>query len=217
MAYRRIPDKFYKARQGYVLRRALPTDVRTVVGRAELKEPGATLQEARARVPAFIARTDQEIAIARGHLQLGADEHIDRIPHTFNLQDPDEVDALLEGACVDSDLSDAQRERMVAVVTGQLIPEPLYTAKDLIGIATRFKQPAKRSHESWSKQLDLFLKFCSANSPLPCTKQQVASYRMHLLSRISPATAKTTLNYLSGLWSIWKKQSLVLSTFQRFS
>ena len=177
-------------------------DVRAVIGRAKFKEPGGTLQEARARVPAFIARTDHEIAIARGQLQLSADEHIDRIPQTFNLQDPDEVDALLEGARVAPDLSDPERERTVAVVKGQLIPEPSYTAQDLIGIATRLKQPAKRTYESWCKQLDLFLQFCGASSPLSCTKQQAASYRTHLLSRVSPATTKTTLNYLSGLWSI---------------
>ena len=202
MSYRRIPSYVYKARQGYVLQRAVPTDVLTVIGRAKFKEPGGTLQEARARVPAFIARTDQEIAIARGQVQLSIDEQIDRLAYEADRQDPEMQELLLEGACVDSDLSDAQRERMVAVVTGQLIPEPLYTAQDLIGIATRLKQPAKRTHESWCKQLDLFLKFCSANSPLSCTKQQAASYRTYLLSRVSPATAKTTLNYLSGLWSI---------------
>ena len=43
---------------------------------------------------------------------MSADEHIDRIPQTFNLQDPDEVDALLEGAPVALDLSDAQGEWM---------------------------------------------------------------------------------------------------------
>ena len=74
-----------------------------MIGRAKFKEPGGTLQEARARVPAFIARTDHEIAIARGQLQLSADEHIDRIPQAFNLPDPDVVDALLEGACIDPD------------------------------------------------------------------------------------------------------------------
>ena len=103
MAYRRIPSYVYKARQGYVPQRAVPTDVRAVIGRAKFKEPGGTLQEARARVPAFIARTDHEIAIARGQLQLSADEHIDRIPQAFNLPDPDVVDALLEGACIDPD------------------------------------------------------------------------------------------------------------------
>ena len=74
---------------------------------------------------------------------MSADEHIDRISQTFNLQDPVEVDVLLEDALVAPDLSDAERQRMAAVVKGQLIPEPLYFAQDLIGIATRLKQPAQ--------------------------------------------------------------------------
>ena len=74
---------------------------------------------------------------------MSADERIDRIPQTFNLQDLDEVDVLLKDARVAPDLSEAQRERMSAVVKGQLIPEPLYSAQDLIGIATRLKQPAQ--------------------------------------------------------------------------
>ena len=74
---------------------------------------------------------------------MSADEHIDRISQTFNLQDPVEVDVLLEDARVAPDLSDAERQRMAAVVKGQLIPEPLYFAQDLIVIATRLKQPAQ--------------------------------------------------------------------------
>jgi len=74
---------------------------------------------------------------------LSADERIDRIPQTFNLQDLDEVDVLLEDARFAPDLSDAERQRMAAVVKGQLIPEPLYSAQDMIGIATRLKQPAQ--------------------------------------------------------------------------
>ena len=184
MAYRRIPSYVYKARQGYVLQRAVPTGIRAVIGRAKFKEPGRTLQEVRARVPAFIARTNQEIAIARGQLQLSADEHIDRIPQTFNLQDPDEVDAVLEGARVAPDLSDAQRERMAAVVKGQLIPEPPYSAQDLIGIATKLKQPAKRMHESWCKQLDLFLQFCGASSPCRARNSKQLPIELICLARV---------------------------------
>ena len=36
MAYRRIPSYVYKARQGYVLQRAVPTDIRAVIDRAVL-------------------------------------------------------------------------------------------------------------------------------------------------------------------------------------
>ena len=91
---------------------------------------------------------------------------------------------------------------MVAVVKGELIPEPIYTAADLIAIATKLKQPARRTRDSWCKQLDLFMQFCSVGSPLSCTKENAAAYRTYLLERVSPNTAKTTINYLGGLWSI---------------
>ena len=199
----KIAGHIYKARQSYVLQRAVPSDVRQVVCKATWKEPGGkTLNEARARLPGFLARTDREIAIARGEVRLTVDEQIDRLPLTTDLKDPEMQELLLEGARIDPDLTQAQRERMAAVVTGDLIPDPVYTAEDLIAIATKLKQPAKRTRESWCKQLDLFMQFCGAGSPLSCTKDQAAAYRTHLLERVSPNTTKTTLNYLSGLWSI---------------
>ena len=95
------------------------------------------LNEARARLPGFLARTDREIAIARGELQLTPDEQIDRLPCTAALDDPGVQKLLLEGSRVDPDLSQAQRERMVAVVTGELIPEPIYTVEDLIAVGSK--------------------------------------------------------------------------------
>lgn len=206
VAVPKIASHIYKARQSYVLQRAVPSDVRQVVCKATWKEGGGkTLNEARARLPGFLARTEREIAIARGQLLLTADEHIDRLPQTSDLADPEVQALLVEGARVDPDLSQAQRERMVAVVTGAVVPDPVYTAEDLIAIATKLKQPARRTRESWCKELDLFMKFCGTASPLSCTKQQAAAYRTKLLERVSANTAKTTLNYLSGLWSILKE------------
>lgn len=203
VAMSKIASHIYKARQSYVLQRAVPSDVRQIVCKATWKEGGGkALSEARARLPGFLARTDREIAIARGQLLLTPDEQIDRLPSTADLKDPEVQELLLEGAWVDPDLTQGQQERMVAVVTGELIPDPIYTAEDLIAIATKLKQPARRTRESWCKQLDLFMRFCGVSSPLSCTKTQAAAYRTRLLERVSPNTAKTTLNYLSGLWSI---------------
>ena len=203
VAVPKIASHIYKARQSYVLQRAVPSDVRQVVGKATWKEPGGqALNEARARLPGFLARTDREIAIARGELLLSPDEQIARLPEMANLQDPAVQELLLEGARVDPDLTQAQREQMQAVVRGEVVPDPVYTAQDLIAIACKLKQPAQRTHESWCKQLNLFMQFCGVGSPLACTKKQAADYRTHLLNRVSPNTAKTTLNYLSGLWSI---------------
>ena len=84
----------------------MPSDVRQIVCKATWKEGGGkTLNEARARLPGFLARTDREIAIARGELQLTPDEQIDRLPCTAALDDPGVQELLLEGTRVDPDLS----------------------------------------------------------------------------------------------------------------
>jgi hypothetical protein len=54
------------------------------------------LIEARARLPGFLARTDREIAIARGQLLLTIKEQIDRLASTTDLQDPVMQQLLLE-------------------------------------------------------------------------------------------------------------------------
>ena len=129
VAVPKIASHIYKARQSYVLQRAVPSDVRQIVCKATWKEGGGkTLGEARTRLPGFLARTDREIAIARGQLLLTPDVQIDRLPQTADLADPEVQALLVEGAWVDPDLTQAQRERILAVVTGEVIPDPVYTA-----------------------------------------------------------------------------------------
>ena len=75
MAYRKLPSYIYKRRQGFGLQRAVPSDLRDVLGKAKFKESGGeTLNEARARVPGFVARTDELIRIARGQSRLSTDQ-----------------------------------------------------------------------------------------------------------------------------------------------
>jgi len=71
LAFRKIPSFNYKARQGYVLQRAVPAEVQSVIGKAKFKEPGgSTLGEARALVPGSLSRTDELIRTARGQTRL---------------------------------------------------------------------------------------------------------------------------------------------------
>ena len=67
MAFRKLPNYVTKGRASYVLQRGVPKDCRTKVGKNKWTEPGGnTLNEARARVPGFVSRTDAEMANARG-------------------------------------------------------------------------------------------------------------------------------------------------------
>ena len=98
MVYRKLPSYIYKRRQGFGLQRAVPSDLREVLGKAKFKEPGGeTLNEARARVPGFVARTDELIRTARGHSRLSTDELLEALPElTAGWGDPQDVVVALE-------------------------------------------------------------------------------------------------------------------------
>lgn len=71
MVFRKVPSYVVKARSSYQLVRSVPRDLQEIVGKKNWREPGGkTLQEARARVNDFIARTDLEIRVLRGEQQL---------------------------------------------------------------------------------------------------------------------------------------------------
>ena len=96
MVFRKVPNYIVKARASYQLQRGVPFDCQVQVGKKKWKEPGGeTLNEARERVPGFIARTHLAIRTARGAqltpeeqlLQIGqvpqltAVEYVERIAH----------------------------------------------------------------------------------------------------------------------------------------
>ena len=67
MVFRKVPNYIVKARASYQLVRGVPSDCQAKVGKKKWKEVGGkTINEARAKLPAFLARTDALIAQARG-------------------------------------------------------------------------------------------------------------------------------------------------------
>lgn len=207
MAFRKVPSYVAKGRAGYVLQRGVPKDVRHLIGKTVFKESGGkTLHEARAKVNAFLERTDREIAIARGELQLSVDEQIERLPELQYLDDPDVADMVIEGARIDPILTQDQKRRIELLATGEVSPEPFYGAEQLLAIAIKLKAPAARTEASWKKELDLFLKFCGKASPLSCTQEDAAAWRAYLLDRVSANTTKTRLAYLAGLWTVLEEE-----------
>ena len=204
MPFRKIPSYVAKARAGYQLQRGVPMDVRPVIGKAVFKEPGGrTISDARAKVAGFLERTDREIAIARGELQLSPAEQIERLTYE---PEPEVREMFLEGARIDPALDPALRGRVAAIVTGEAAPEAFYGAEQLLSIATKLKSPAARTEASWRKELGLFLQFVGKASPLSCTKEDAAAWRSHLLERVSANTTKTRLAYLAGLWTVLEEE-----------
>ena len=183
----------------------MPSDLRDVLGKAKFKEPGGeTLNEARARVPGFVARTDELIRTARGQSRLSTDELMDALPKlTADWGDPQDVVVALQmlGLKRVDALSAEQVRRGTEVVLGQAQPKRLYTAEDLLDARRRDKQPAARTYEGWKKALSAFMEYTNKVSPLSCTEQDAVGYKDHLLQLVSRNTAKVQLAYLSGLWT----------------
>lgn len=168
MTYRKHGSYIRKARAGYQLQRGVPRDIQAEVGKCQWKEPGGrTIREAQARVPGFLHRTDQAIAIARGEAKLSPDEMIDLIPQRFDITDSAVVGCLEEGIDVElgeGSLTMAQAERARRLLYRVEVPPEHRTAGELIDLAARLKQPAVRTPEGWQRALDRFLSFAAKNS-----------------------------------------------------
>lgn len=200
VAFRKIPTYIARGRAGFVLQRGVPKGIRHLIGKSIFKEPaGKTLQEARARVQSFLERTDREIAIARREISLSTEEQIERL--TFE-PDPDAQELYILGAEVDEELTQGQRERVTAIVTGKARAKAFYGMEDLLGTAVKLKSPAARTAESWRSELKSFMEFCGKSSLLACKVEDAVRWRGYLLQRVSANTVKTRIAYLSGLWSI---------------
>ena len=197
----RIPSYITRHRQSFILQRAVPRDLQERLCKRVWKAPGGkTLRDAQRLLQGFLEATDEEIRIARGELSLSTNDQIDRIPIRNNLNDPDLVEMLLTGLDEDS-LTPAEAARAKAVITGEVMPD-VVSASELVHIATQLKSPAKRTRDSWIKELDEFSAWAGVTNLLHCTKQNAIDYRSHLLSRVSANTAKTKLAYLAGLWAV---------------
>ncbi len=206
VVYRKHGSYIRKARASYQLQRGVPKDIQPYIGKTQWKEPGGrTLREAQARIPAFLARTDQAIKIARGEVQLSPSEHIDRIPAEWDLNDPEAVASLIEGVNVmffDGMISSDEADRAEHIIHRIKRPREHISAEELLAIAAKLKGPAIRTREGWTKALNRFLAFAQVGSPTAATRDQAVKFRSHLLETLAPSTVAVTIAYLAGLWSV---------------
>ena len=206
MPYRKHPTYVRKARNGYQLQRGVPKDVQPVVGKTIWVEAaGSTYRVAQKLSAAFAARTDRLIAEARNEVSLTGDELIDAVPQRFDLSDPEVIDALLTGCDVEVEeksITPEQASRYRAVLKGEEQPREHLSKEELIQQAKALKSPAARTEMSWKSALDDFMAHAAVTYPTSATHQHAIAYRTWLLARLSPATVKTRLAFLSGLWSV---------------
>lgn len=200
-----MPSYIVKGRASYQLQRGVPSDCQAQVGKKKFKEPGGkTLNEARARVPGFITRTDLEIRQARGE-QLAPEERLIQIGQVDGLSAMElaEMTAPHQGQYLDDGSPDPAFERVFAVArqVQEGKARELLSVEGLLQARFNERDPSPRTFEGWAKALEGFIAFSEKPRPFNCTKADALAYRDHLLTRMSRNSAKTQIAYLSGLWS----------------
>ena len=205
VVFRKVPNYIVKARASYQLQRGVPSDCQPQVGKKKWKEPGGkTLNEARARVPGFITRTNLEIRQARGE-QLTPEERLIQTGQVDGLSAMElaELTAPHVGQYLDDGSPDPAFEHVLAVA--QQVQEgkarELLSVEGLLQARFNERDPSPRTFEGWVKALEGFMAFSEKPRPFNCTKADALAYRDHLLTRMGRSTAKTQLAYLAGLWT----------------
>lgn len=206
VVFRKVPGYIVKARASYQLQRGVPRDCQSHVGKKKWKEPGGkTLNEALARVPTFVARTDKAIREARGEL-CSAEETLIRWGPNPDFS-PSEL-AELAAPKIDPYLDEfgtpnPDFENLFAVAqevqSGKA--NELLTIRDLLTARRIEREPAARTFEGWVKSIEAFMAFTGKSRPKHCTPADAINYRDDLLKRMTRGSAKTQLAYLAGLWT----------------
>ena len=206
MVFRKVPNYIVKARASYQLQRGVPSDCQAQVGKKKWKEPGGkTLNEALARVPGFLARTDLAIRQARGE-QLTPEEQLLQlgpVPELSAFELAERIAPRGVGPYLDDGRPDPVFEKIFE--TAQLVQEgkarQLLTTAGLLEARRIDRDPAPRTFDGWVQALEEFMSFTNKPRPSSCTQADALAYKEFLLTHSKRSSAKTKLSYLAGLWT----------------
>ena len=205
MVFRKVPNYIVKARASYQLVRGVPSDCQAKVGKKKWKEGGGkTINEARAKLPAFLARTDSLIAQARAE-QLTNEELVIRQGDVEGWSavvlaqeaNPHVAERFDDGSY------NPEFESMVAMAEAVKAGKAnaLLSTQGLLQARRLDREPAPRTFEGWVMALHAFMAFTGKSKPFQCTRADALSYKDALLTRMSRGSAKTQLACLAGLWT----------------
>ena len=195
-----MPRYIVRGRSSYHLQRRVPNDCSEALGRSKWTDPGRSLSDARAKVPAFLARIDREIREARGE-QLSPEERLIQQGQVPGMLAGDLVDfaAPHVGLHLEQDPGSLLRTALGLAKAVQKGERRAMTTEGLLmHIST--KTTALTTFEGWSKALGVFMKH-SGRRPGLCTSEDALNYIHHLLVVMGRSSAKTQVAYLSGLWT----------------
>ena len=203
--FRKVPNYIVKARASYQLVRGVPVACQAKVGKKKWKEGGGkTLNEARARLPGFLARTDALIAQARGEQLTNEERVIQQGDHQgVSALDLAEAANPHVGMYLDDGRPNPEFESMLAMAEAVKAGKAnaLLSTDGLLQARRLDREPAARTFEGWVKALHAFMTFTGKPKPFQCTRADAVAYKDALLARMSRGATKTQLAHLAGLWT----------------
>ena len=185
MIFRKVPNYIVKARASYQLVRGVPSDCQANVGNKKWKEGrGKTVNEARARLPGFLARTDLLIAEARGEQLTNVERVIWQGDHPeFSAFELAEEANPQGGMYLDDGTPNPEFESMLAMAEAvkAVKANALLSTDGLLQARRLDREPAPRTFEVWVKALKAFMAFTSKSRHFQCTRADAVAYEGALL------------------------------------
>ena len=196
-------------RPGFWFHRRCPLDCQEALGiKAWRKYAGATPSQARLKVAAFLAETEDLINSVRNPKALNGS--VRRLTHEEDLRllqgRPDLLQELVEhsAALPDNPEALAQLEPIGSLTS--------ITAEDLIELGVRIKRPADQTVDAWRSALNELETVTRISQLNLLTKDDATAYRDNLLQRgLKVSTIKLRTAYLSGLFGLAEEEGLIPS------
>jgi len=187
-------------RAGYYFQRAVPKELRRVLGKKVWSmKAGSTLTEARRALPALLEATDAAIRL-----------------HSQQLTPEEEVLSRFRGTVTDDEMANGlevdasdlwprlSEERHQSL--NRLMRQPsgsLHTVEELVTVAAQLKQTRPNTQRGWEQSLNELMRISGKNFPTLIDKSDVAAYRSSLFKRgLAAATVKQRLRTLRGLFAV---------------
>ena len=200
-----------KGREGFFFQRSVPSDCRSVIGKATwIRKAGNSATEAKRNAAMFLSETEQLIKVARGQQLTATQKLISLIP-----------DRGLAPADMDAHelVSTVSREPMYLDNQGSINPryeelhdlaqgvlkgtaKGLKTPEDLLTRATLLKSPAPGTRFEWERYLGKLMQHTGKQYIQQITREDALSWRAGELERCQPSTVRTRLRFLNGLFGV---------------
>ncbi len=215
MAFTKNPRHMRQRGNTWELFRAVPIDLRKVVGKSTWSVSGGrTLREAQSRLPAFLAWTDQEIVAARNPLKeqsLSLTERIEGELASIDLSNRQEVNECREWlALLDDDQEDLTLEDLTFannVLDGKERLPIRMTGQELLELAKLTKNPRTSTYRNWQVALKKIIQSSGVRHTTSISRQHCLRLREELLRTMAPSSVSTNLNFLSGLFQIQEEET----------